>query len=201
MFLGALREVRKAPGFLMIRPKEMDEREVSAEAEEGMDAVNEKEEVRHPEKEAISEKGEMADAPTEEEEEEPSPALPTPAPVLLPLQTSLSSLVSTFPPTGTYTRLPSTLSPAPSSMSEASSASEGLLGALATLTSYIDTESYAVVTSSYRSYGTTQNVSGGSKERKSEVEAVGSLKAEIRSVKGECARLGFPWGLGGRRFC
>lgn len=200
MFLGALREVRKAPGFLMIRPKEMDEREVSAEAEEGMDAVNEKEEVRHPEKEAISEKGEMADAPPEGEED-PSPALPTPAPILLPLQTSLSSLVSTFPPTGTYTRLLSTLSPTPSSMSEASSASEGLLGALATLTSYIDTESYAVVTSSYRSYGTTQNVSGGSKERKSEVEAVGSLKAEIRSVKGECARVGFPWRLGGRPLC
>ncbi|KAM0791217.1 hypothetical protein ACM66B_005698 [Microbotryomycetes sp. NB124-2] len=56
-----------------------------------------------------------------------------------------------------------------------------LITALNKLTTYIETETYAAVTSSYRPYGAPSNVSS---ERKVLVEAVSAIKAEIRSVKG-----------------
>jgi hypothetical protein len=103
--------------------------------------------------------------------------LPPPAPVLRPIGSALQALATALSAPNT------TLSPTPPRPPAAPAAegSESLLRSLSTLNGYLESESYATVTSAYRSYGAS---TGGSKDCKALHDAVVSLKAEIRSVKG-----------------
>lgn len=192
--LNSLRGLKNAPGFLRIKSPAFDEVEGTKEGEEGKETVVEKAEVAKQEEKVLEKtKAEEAGIVAEKERQElgddeaAAPQLPPPAAVLLPIQTSLSSLASAFPPSGTSTTLPSRIARPPyPTLADARSPSEGLLGALSSLNSYLETETYAVVTSAYRSYG-AQVATGGSEDRRPLLEAVSNLKAEIRSVKGAFA--------------
>lgn len=124
--------------------------------------------------------------------------LPPPALVLAPLQASLSSLKSALPsdsPNKRATTLPSTLptldSPSPFPFP---TPSISLVSSLQKLNSYIETETYSVITSTSSTYRfnasagqiTGAEGSGGKKsDRQAVLDAVQGLKAEIRGVKGE----------------
>lgn len=197
--LTSLRGLKNAPGFQRIKSPAFDEVEGAKEGEEGKKGVVgksdvDKQEEKAPEKTNAEEGGVVAEKEGQElgADGEAAPPLPPPASVLLPIQTSLSSLASALPPSGTSTTLPSRIAHPPyPTLADARSSSEGLLGTLSSLNSYLETETYAVVTSAYRSYG-VQNATGGSKDRKPMLDAVSNLKAEIRSVKGALAAAG-PW--------
>ncbi|ORY81746.1 hypothetical protein BCR35DRAFT_303879 [Leucosporidium creatinivorum] len=188
--LSSLRLLKNAPGFQRIKSPAFEEAAAAEGGGKEEEAVVEQSEAVQ-EKEAVPEKqskAEEAGVPAEQEgaelDDEATPPLPPPATVLLPIQTSLSSLASALPPSGTSTTLPARIAHAPyPTLSDARSPSEGLLGALSSLNSYLETETYAVVTSAYRSYG-AQAATGGSKDRTPLLDAVSNLKAEIRSVKG-----------------
>lgn len=191
--LTSLRGLKNASGFQRIKSPAFDEAEGAKVVEEGKEAVVEQSEAKKleekvPEKTKTEEAGVVAEKEGRDlGDEVAAPQLPPPATVLLPIQSSLSDLASALPPSGTSTTLPSRIAHPPyPALADAVSSSEGLLGALSSLNTYLETETYAVVTSAYRSYG-AQAATGGSKDRKPLLDAVSNLKAEIRSVKGALA--------------
>lgn len=136
--------------------------------------------------------------------EEPAVALPPPAPVLAPITRALAALSAELPAPGTASSLPAEL-PKSSSLewdssdsqqasltAAATSSSLDLLKSLHKLNEYLDTESYAVVSSSsyrYNAGGPASSTSSSSsntagKERRALLEAVQRFKSEIRGVKG-----------------
>ncbi|KAK4054596.1 hypothetical protein OIV83_001090 [Microbotryomycetes sp. JL201] len=109
--------------------------------------------------------------------------------ILKPIQQALMGLIKHLPETNTSTSLPKKVGALilDEGQSSAVDSSTRLVASLSELVSYIETETYAAVTSSYRPYGSPSTVSD---ERKPLVDAVSSLKAEIRSVKGACSVTG-----------
>ncbi|KAK4051063.1 hypothetical protein OIO90_004803 [Microbotryomycetes sp. JL221] len=105
------------------------------------------------------------------------------AQVLEPIILKLSELSAELPRPGEATTLPDrqgTLLPLEDAAD--TSTSTALVSSLDKLCNYIETETHSATTSSYRPYGAPAVTV--SSERKVLLEAVSTLKAEIRSVKG-----------------
>lgn len=117
-------------------------------------------------------------SPSSSSSELPLPLIPKPVNLFLPITASLASLSAFVLP----------LKAAPSSSTRATGPNQDLSKSLSTLNEYISTQSYASVSSAYRSYGLASSASvvgsAGAGGNKSLLEAVSAFKVEVRAVKG-----------------